>query len=511
MRRGSRLHLPVGFWPLAALALLAFLVRLVPVLRGGGLEGVVDYDDGVYFGAAVALVHGVIAYRDFLLLHPPGILYLLSPFAGLGTIANDRVGLAAARLAFMCLGALNTVLVGLVAGRLGRREMLCAAALYAVWDDAAIAERATWLIAPQTTLALLALLALSVGHGREDAERIGVRRAAFAGAALGGAVGIQLWEVVPFAIVLAFIAWRSRSATGAWIRPALAYASAGGLVLAVVCAPFLLAAGSTMLRYVVADQVGRAGTHFTIMSRLQVLEGLPSVVARAGSIASAATAATFVAVVLAVAAVAWQRPRVRLWAVLFAVEAAILLVHPVFFGHYKAWIAPAGALSIGAAAATIIGWLEARGRWAGVGAHAAVGLTLGLMLIGAGIQRTGARFPVTTLDAELAGARCVAADSPILLIETDTLSRDLAAHCPLKLDPSGTSYDVDATIRPDTPRSKRPQYQQTMASYYASGDAALFQRLSSDGLSAQTWALIRRRLPIDSKAGPAVVLLGSRR
>lgn len=58
--------------PYVALALLALLVRLLPVLNGGGLSGIGNYDDTVYFGSALALVHGQLPYRDFLLLHPPG-------------------------------------------------------------------------------------------------------------------------------------------------------------------------------------------------------------------------------------------------------------------------------------------------------------------------------------------------------------------------------------------------------------------------------------------------------
>ena len=151
---------------LAGLIGLAFLIRLVPVLRGGGLYSLIDYDDGVYFGSAVALVHGRIPYRDFLLLHPPGILYVLVPFAALGGIVGDATAFAAARFGFMVLGALNTGLVVLLASRLGRRAAVFAGLLYAVWQVAANVERTTWLIAPQNFLLLLALLALADRSGR---------------------------------------------------------------------------------------------------------------------------------------------------------------------------------------------------------------------------------------------------------------------------------------------------------------------------------------------------------
>jgi hypothetical protein len=56
-----------------ALGAIAFAVRLIPVLRGGGLFGFGNYDDGVYYAAATGLVHGRLPYQDFLLLHPPGM------------------------------------------------------------------------------------------------------------------------------------------------------------------------------------------------------------------------------------------------------------------------------------------------------------------------------------------------------------------------------------------------------------------------------------------------------
>ena len=37
---------------------VALANRLVPVLRGAGLSGVISYDDGVYYAGAVGLVRG---------------------------------------------------------------------------------------------------------------------------------------------------------------------------------------------------------------------------------------------------------------------------------------------------------------------------------------------------------------------------------------------------------------------------------------------------------------------
>ncbi len=124
--RHSNLH---WIWAIG-IAAIAFAVRLVPVVRGGGLFGLGNYDDGVYYAGATGLVHGLLPYRDFLLLHPPGSLLLLSPFAAAAQVTSDSYGFAAARIAWMLLGAANTLLIwrilrsiGLVAALFGAARL----------------------------------------------------------------------------------------------------------------------------------------------------------------------------------------------------------------------------------------------------------------------------------------------------------------------------------------------------------------------------------------------------
>src|SRR3954467_6124813 len=108
-------------WPAPAvwlpIALLAFAARLLPTLHGGGLGGIDDYDEGVYFAGAQALTAGRLPYRDFVLLHPPGIILLLTPFAMLARILSDHRAFEIARLTFMALGSINAVLTAAVARR----------------------------------------------------------------------------------------------------------------------------------------------------------------------------------------------------------------------------------------------------------------------------------------------------------------------------------------------------------------------------------------------------------
>src|SRR5687768_5367329 len=117
---------------------VAFAARLIPLLRGGGLHAMGNYDDGVHYAAAMGLVHGLLPYRDFLLLHPPGLPLLLTPFAGLAEVLGEPDTMVVARLCWMSLGALNAVLCGLVLLPLGRLAAVLTGLMYAVYFGAVL-------------------------------------------------------------------------------------------------------------------------------------------------------------------------------------------------------------------------------------------------------------------------------------------------------------------------------------------------------------------------------------
>src|SRR5579875_2761179 len=77
IRRGSRAT-PVGL-AITIATVLALGLRLYQLTRPGYLLSVTEYDDGPYFGSALRLVSGVLPYRDFLLVQPPGITLLMIP------------------------------------------------------------------------------------------------------------------------------------------------------------------------------------------------------------------------------------------------------------------------------------------------------------------------------------------------------------------------------------------------------------------------------------------------
>ena len=499
-------------WQLAGLAVLAFLFRLVPVLLAGGLKGMIDYDDGVYMGSALSLVRGRIVYRDFFMLHPPGIVYVLAPFAALSWVFSDGTAFAAARAGFMVLGAINTFLVGALAARFGRTAAFASAGLYAVWIVAVKVERSTWLIAPQNTLLLLALLLLVPWSAGTPDRPITWRRAGVCGVLIGFCGVIQIWGIVTAGAIFAWLLLRTRRQRGGWLRPIAAYSLAGLATVAIAFLPFFIAAGDKFIRIVIFDQIGRGEGGVGIVARVRAMEGLPHAIVRLGL--GALPVVIFVVVVLAVVVVARRRPGVRLWAALYLVQAGFLLVTPSFFGHYAGWLAPAAALSIGMVATSAIEWSAHRPRLArairGVYAAGLAGLLFATLFpFVVGLGSLSKHLPAAEIASTIQGARCPTGDSPSVLIFTGALRRILEDGCPLLVSPTGVSYDTDPGLSGKArTRPNQPEYQAVLQAYFGTSDAAMFIRNPKNvGLSDATWAVIRAHLPVELHIGRVMILL----
>ena len=500
-------------WQLAGLAVLAFLFRLVPVLLTGGLAGMIDYDDGVYMGTALALVRGKIVYRDFYMLHPPGIVYTLTPFAMLSWAFSDATAFAAARFGFMVLGGLNTFLVGLVASRFGRTAALASAAFYAVWLVAAKVERSTWLIAPQNTLELLALLALAPTLPGPGSIPVSWRRAAVVGVLIGCCGTIQIWGIVTAAVIFAWLFLRTFRQPGGWLRPMLAYSIAGVATIAVLFLPFFLAAGTKMIRIVIFDQIGRAEAGVGLVARMRLMEGLPiAVVDRLGF--PYLPVVIFVAVMATVLVLAWRRPSARLWVALFVGQSLFLLKTPSFFGHYAAWMVPAAVLSVGMVVTTLLEWAAGRPRIGqaikvvyGAGLAGYLFITLAPNVVGFAVASHP--FDGSGIVAAIKDARCPTSDSPSILILTGTMRRLLDDGCPLLVSPSGVSYDTDNNlVGKQRRRPNQPEYQAAMQAYFGGSDAAIFVRNPDNmGFTEATQDLIESKLPTLVRIGNARIYL----
>ena len=469
---------------------VAFLLRIGTVLiSSGGAGGNFGYDAGVYYTSADALLHGRWPYADFVLLHPPGIMLAVTPFAALGRATSDHTGFIVANTAFAALGAINATLVLVAARRLGfgRRAALVGGMFYAIWFGAMYAEISIRL-EPLGNLAFLCGLVTLLGD-----RPLARRRALLAGAALGATLVVQIWWIVPVAILLGreFIAGRDSRAT----RWAVAGAA---LTAAAVAGPFFVHAPASMWRMVVSEQLGR-GRIGQPVQRLGQLSTVWWAVPGVHGAAEAVSAGALGLLVVAAGVAAWRIPRARPLVVLLVAQLLVLGLAPSYFTFYDDYAAPALAL-VTAGAARAIATGAPRLGWAGPGAlAAAAALSAATLVQPVAVVEP---FPGAPLARAVRHVRCLMTDSPMALIEVNALSRDLANGCPNWVDVTGRTYGQDNLPRP---RPSNPRWQADLLRYLLSGQAILVIR-SGTGLSAATWRAIRRH-PVLARAGGYTVYL----
>ena len=453
---------------------LAFCVRWNLGGRLSGLHAYYGYDDGVYFASAVSFVHGLMPYDDYLLLHPPGITLALAPFALLTHWLSDSDALAVARIAFMLVGAANTVLVSRIALRWGLRSATVAGALYAVSYAAANTEYLT-LLEPLGTLCLLGGVALLLRSTEPAASTWWTYGG---GAVLGLGLVVKIWDIVPVLIVLGWL-------TVASGRAAAVRAGASAVVTAsATLLPFGIEAGRRMLRLVVLDQLGRPRGSADLATRLGGVSGVDLDARLLPAASRPVLLAVALGVVVLAAAIAWTSRRARLWVVMLAAQLLVLATSPSYLMHYAAYATPALVLVVAAAAST----LTRRRSLALLGAAAIV---LGLATVPM-VMHPVRPFPVGRVSALLPERGCVRTDSPGALVLLDRMSSELARGCQVPIDFSGQTYDVgskDAHGRP-VPRVRNAPWQRAAVHYLTSGSAAVLVRGAGDGFDASTRATL---------------------
>lgn len=490
-------------WGFAAGLVAAFVIavgiRLGLMLNTrGGLFGLGNYDDGVHFAAALGLVNGLLPYRDFLLLHPPGVVLALAPYAALSWLIGEPAAMAVVRLSWMVLGGVNAVLCGLVLRPIGRVAGLVAALFYALFLGAVYVEHTALLEPPATAVLLAALVAVRlVGPG----DGVGRWHYLVAGLLLGLSPVLKIWGVVVVLVVVAAI-WLRRGR-----RPALL--TLGGAIATAVacCLPFFLAAPGEMWRMVVVAQLGRRRTSVAIAERLNDVLGV-ALWAKGQPTWLPGTTVVLVVVVTALV-ICLIRAELRVIGALLVVTGAIVLSTPMWFLHYAGLTAAPIALAIGGAVGAAIDWAATRPRLGWVPWAVGSAAVLGTLVLAIPMQRFSfgrAAFPGPVLAAQIADRPgCLATDFPMSLIQMDLLQRNLDRGCRLVVDIGGYSYyDVDGPYN-DVSRRRNKDFQVVLLDYYRSADAVVPVRFSArSGLSKSTVKIIAA-WPVIAKAGPYVV------
>ncbi|HEU5333395.1 MAG TPA: hypothetical protein VFU73_11530 [Actinocrinis sp.] len=474
-RRWRLVKTPAGLAILIA-TLLALALRLFLVTRPGFLtSGTVEYDDGVYLGAALRLLHGALPYKDFAFVQPPGIVVVALPGALLGSLTSQATGLAAARI----LSVLASTACVPLAGRLVRHRgaLACAvtAGLLAVYPADVLAGR-TLLLEPWMNLACLLAANAAFREGRLASPRW----LAWAGVAFGCGAAIKFWAAVPAAVLLAVCLIARPPAETSRVRRAGALA--GGAVggFAVLAGPFALAAPSGFVHQTLLDQVSRVGSYSPISLRLAHLTGLIDVLGRNGRVAAPGTTThslfamgaeastrtvavgwpAYAAAAVGVALIAAgyltglrQRTQLEWFALVTAVLAtAAIMGYPAFFYHYPDFPAPWLAIACGAAVqglACLIRGTAAKARLARRVLAAAVAVVI---LAIAGIEArelAPAHVPASpsNVSALVPAGSCLVADQVSFAIAANRFAAP-SAGCPDLIDSLAATLALSGGVSP---------------------------------------------------------------
>jgi hypothetical protein len=435
---------PRAVWPVIAVcAVVALALRAWWLARPGHLLGVTETDDGILFGNAIRLVNGVIPYRDFSDVQPPGSFLLMAPVAALGRSVGSAWGLAIARILTVAADTGCVLLIGRLVRHRGRLTVGIACGIYAVYPDALVASR-TFLLEPWLNLCCLAGAVFVFEGDRFTTSR---RRVGCAGVAFGFAVAVKLWALVPLALVAVMLVFTARRRLGAF--------GFGAVVgFGVPALPFWLLAPGAFVSGVFSGQFVRsdAGRHL-VLSRFGDLAGH---LANTAVVVVLAVAGAVVVAGYAVRRAADRPGALDVYAVTGAAAVVVMMVLPrLYYAHYGAFAAPFLALALALPAGRLAA--SPAGRLASLPADGLAGPRVRTVVFGvvAAVVLTGigvrdlvsspavANGPSVAIAERLipAGA-CVLTDAPSYTVAADRFTSVLysgsMAGCPALVDAQGT-------------------------------------------------------------------------
>jgi alpha-1,2-mannosyltransferase len=421
---------------IAVCTLAAALLRLYQLTRPGYLLGVTEYDDGVQFGDTLRLVSGVIPYRDFVVVQPPGSILLMAPVALVAKATGSATGLAIARILTAGADTACVALLGLLVRHRGPVAAGVASGIYAVYPDALVGAH-TFLLEPWLNLFCL-IGALLVFDGDQIT---GSRRLAWGGVAYGVAVAVKLWALVPLAVVGVLVLRRPRR---------LALLAAGAVAgLAVPVLPFLAMAPGAFVNDVVISQFVRDDINRTppvsSLARLTDLAGFSLFQQRSDWVSVVLLVVIGAAIPLAYVAgcMAARRPPAALdwYAVVGLVAIVVMFLWPYnYWSHYGAFAGPFIALVFALPA----GRLRPQEYRNHLLPALAVGLVAAVLIVGIGVRQFAAETRLqtsTTLAASadrlIPAGSCVLTNDIALTVSADRFTSSQAG-CPAMVDAWGT-------------------------------------------------------------------------
>jgi alpha-1,2-mannosyltransferase len=455
-------------------ALLGLGLRVFQLTRPGYLAGFTQYDDGVYIGNALRLVNGVIPYRDFAMVQPPGSMLLMVPAALGGKVFGSAWALAASRVLTVGADTANVVLAGLLVRHRGALAAGVASGVYAVYPAALNASQSLFLEPWLNLFCLLGAVLLFdgdhlAGHRGVPGEH-GSRRAFWAGVCFGFGTAVKIWAALP-ALVAWLLCLRAR-------RDRVPFAGGFLVGIAVPCLPFLALAPSGFGRTVFVSELVQA-THGRVganprLADITGIVGLSSV----GVNPKIWAGATAAGVLLLLVVIAWLRARragSRATALdWFALICTFVVVGMLFspsewYVHYAAFAGPFLAVLVGLSAGRLVAArqppVQKPRHWVRVCAGVVAALLIAAMGAADGYTVT-TLYPARDLSAASAlippGA-CVLTDTAAATVVIGRFSAS-SPGCPAIVDTVGTlittTHGKDFVAGPGVLRADTQVWQQ---------------------------------------------------
>jgi hypothetical protein len=321
--------------------------------RAGFLLGVNEYDDGTYFGSALRLVTGVLPYRDFVSVQPPGITLLMAPVALLAKVSSTATGMVIARVLTTAASCAGVVLAGLLVRRYGTLAVLITCGIMAVYPGS-IAAAHTVLVEPWLVLfCLIGALALFDGDQLAQGWRL-----AWAGVAFGFAGAVEGWAIVP--VVVAILLFLPKL-TRAW--PFCAGVAAGFLVPVL---PFFGPAPRQFYDDTIIASLGLVSpARAPVWERFAAMLGIvyPTPEQETMVLVIAIVAGIAVAALVIAAWLVTRRPPPPLERFVVLTSAVVIIMFCLagqFYYHFVAFLAPFIAASIGLPVSRLVTAVSAR-------------------------------------------------------------------------------------------------------------------------------------------------------
>ncbi len=459
---GAGLFSPVNVVIMVATA-AALALRVIQLARPHYLLGVTEYDDGVYFGSAVRFVNGVLPYRDFTMVQPPGIVLLMTPAALLSKVAGTAWGMAAGRIMTALASTASVALTGLVVRHRGVLATAVATGIMAVYLSN-IVDAHTVYVEPWLVLFILVGLVAIFDGDRITASG---RRLAWGGVAMGFGGAVEIWAIFPVLMLAAAIVITARPAR---LRAAGRFAAGVAAGFCAPVLPFAVIAGRSMNQSIVSSQMNRVLPARTgLRFRLQWMTGTFREVRMPESDLIAlglAVVAVVVGGMLLGTLLARRVPAPLDWfaAATAAIVAVVFLWNEQFFLHFPAFLAPFLAMALALPTARVVQY--ARGEPAGLprtGGPLAACLACAVIVVAA-VAQLGVVTRVKPVVSPAAVAEAMRIIPPGACVFTDQASYLIAADrftstvpgCSQMVDPLEVGYALGHGREGDTGAARYP-------------------------------------------------------